>query len=152
MKKILISFFGLVILISGSFFGVQTASAVVDMGKDPQTSGCGGDAYDVGSWVAYDYSGAYQATVELRYSPKCGTNWVRVTQQNAAYSMNASIRLDKPNGTYTGNGDFARGYGNGYASWWTGMVNAPGNTCVLISVSGNSTAAQTLNWSEKKVC
>lgn len=151
MKKVLSSLAVLAVGLTATLLSAAPASAQITDGADPQASGCSADAYNVASWPAYDYDGAYKAKVELRYSPKCGTNWVRVTQQNAAYQMVASIRLDIPNGTY-GPGTFARGVGNGYAYWWTGMLKAPGSTCVLIDVSGNTSVAQTLNWPTRRVC
>jgi len=151
MKRSLSIVAGSLAAIGGLLLGANPASALVTDGADPQTSGCSADAYNVASWPAYDNAGVYKANIELRYSPKCGTNWVRVTQQDAAYKMTSSIRLDIPNGTY-GPGTFARGVGNGYAYWWTGMVKAPGSTCVLIDASGNNAYFQTLNWTTKRVC
>ncbi|WP_353738942.1 DUF2690 domain-containing protein [Arthrobacter sp.] len=151
MRKLFTSLLALASTIGAIILSANPASALVTDGRDPQNSGCSSDAYNVASWPLYDNSGIYQANVELRYSPHCGSNWVRVTQQNAAYMMISDIRLDKPNGTYTGNGDFARGVGNGYAYWWTGMVSAPGSTCVIVEVSGNTSMARTLYW-ERKVC
>jgi hypothetical protein len=41
-------------------------------GQDPQTSGCAADAYTVQTAVLSS------RFVQLRYSPRCGTNWGRV--------------------------------------------------------------------------
>ncbi len=149
MKKVLSSLAVLAVGLTATLLSAAPASAQITDGADPQASGCSADAYNVASWPAYDYSGTYQANVELRYSPRCGTNWVRVTQQNAAYQMTARLRLDISTASP---GQFARGVGNGYAYWWTGMLKAPGSTCVLVDVAGTTSVTQTLNWPTRRVC
>lgn len=147
MKKFLTAVVGVGVLAGSTLIGAGSASAAVRTGADPLAAGCSSDAYTAASWSAYDYDGYYQARVELRYSPKCGTNWIRVFQERAAYGMAASIRLD--------NGAYGDGYGGGYASWWTGMVYAPGSTCVNISVGGGGTinpASAPLNFPAKRIC
>ena len=151
MKKPLAIAGTIAIIAIGTFVSASPASALITDGADPQSSGCSTGAYDVASWPAYDADGTYEANIELRYSPACGTNWVRVTQNDASYDMVAAISLDKPNGTFQ-TGDYARGVNAGYAYWWTGMLSAPGSTCVLVYASSGDNMQPRLNWTTKRVC
>jgi hypothetical protein len=47
--------------------------------KDPQTTGCSADAYNLDSFVRRNAADVKVFTVELRYSPTCRTAWSRVT-------------------------------------------------------------------------
>ena len=80
-------------------------------GRNPEAAGCGADAYTVQTIV---FSNSY---VQLRYSPRCGTNWGRVISRvGPTYLV---IRIQRIGGlTYT----FA---GGNFNSAWSAMVYAP---------------------------
>ncbi|TYB63508.1 DUF2690 domain-containing protein [Microbispora triticiradicis] len=65
---------------SGTFCALSPGRRLCD-GTDPVDSACASGAYTVRSsrlWYR-DGRGPAGATAELRYSPRCGTNWSRVT-------------------------------------------------------------------------
>jgi hypothetical protein len=67
-------------------------------GYDPNSKGCGSDAYTVAS--KYLYSGSTQVgLVELRYSPSCNANWARVSryQGSVSYPLKAEA-VGNPSG------------------------------------------------------
>ena len=134
MKKFLTATIGAGVLAGAMLMGTGSASAIVTSGQDPLAAGCANDAYTASSWNAYetaDRGGKFQATVELRYSPRCGTNWVRVNQTGLSYRTSAGIRAS---GGASADGAPAD---SGVAStWWTGMVSAPGATCVTVNFVG----------------
>src|SRR5438105_3130761 len=80
-------------------------------GLNPQTTGCAASAYTVLTAVFSN------ASVELRYSRTCQTNWGRVISRVGANFL--SIRIQRIDGlTYTfGGGNFK--------SAWSAMVFAP---------------------------
>ncbi len=83
-----IIFAGLLALAPLSLAGPLTASAADNCyynpskstcdGDNPSTSGCSADSYTVET-QNLDLNGEIVGTVELRYSPHCGTNWGRTT-------------------------------------------------------------------------
>ena len=80
-------------------------------GLNPETTGCGADAYTVQTAVFSNTS------VELRYSRRCGANWGRVTSRvGRAFLVIRTQRIDGLTYTFTG-GNF------NYA--WSAMVYAP---------------------------
>jgi hypothetical protein len=80
-------------------------------GLDPVPAGCAADAYTVQTAV---FSNSY---VELRYSPRCGTNWGSVwSRVGPTYLVIRTQRIDGL--TYT----FA---GGNYNYAWSAMVYAP---------------------------
>jgi hypothetical protein len=59
-------------------------------GLDPEATGCARDAYTVrvsGGTVSFR-----TGTIELRYSPTCGTNWGRVLSNIGSARLTVSIR------------------------------------------------------------
>ncbi|WP_374121577.1 DUF2690 domain-containing protein [Arthrobacter sp. SLBN-112] len=56
-------------------------------GEDPVASGCSEGAVTLDSHVQELGGGI----VELRYSPKCGTNWAKWTKYPTGWSMNCGI-------------------------------------------------------------
>ncbi|GAB3972982.1 hypothetical protein GCM10029978_051310 [Actinoallomurus acanthiterrae] len=60
---------------------------------DPESTGCAKDAYTVSSSTLWfhntrgDKTVAADATVELRYSPRCQTNWSKVTVHSGAANL-----------------------------------------------------------------
>lgn len=146
MKKLMYFPVILMLLICSIFTGVTSASATVTEGRDPQAAGCSADAYSVASWPMYQNSGVYFGSVELRYSPKCGTNWLRGVVTDAVH-FNMSLLIYGPT-------QQAQGFSYGYSSFWSGMVSAPGNTCVNLSAVGYNNYSPQVVFSKliKKVC
>ncbi|MFD6055389.1 DUF2690 domain-containing protein [Agromyces sp. NPDC060279] len=103
-------------------------------GKDPQSSGCSAGSYTVKSWGLYNSKyGQYQGTAELRYSPKCGTNWIRVTSNVAGNEVRGEIITN-----YGASGAYRQGSGiviNRVRTDWSTMIEAPGSACVYVSAS-----------------
>jgi hypothetical protein len=87
---------------------------------DPIASGCSADAYTVTSGRVYDFNhgNQYLGIVELRYSPKCGTNWTRVTSAIGVTYLQAIVQRFYVNPIYYND------QGN-YTSVWSNMVYAP---------------------------
>ena len=112
--------------------GAGTAQAYPS--GDPLSSGCASDARPV--WSA----GVGGATVEVRYSARCGTNWVRITGAGGRASE-ARIYSNYSNWQYT------LSYANSPNQHWTPMVYAPGSTCVtfeaVVQNPGKVTASRT---------
>ena len=84
-------------------------------GLDPEATGCAADAYTVkapGGTVSFR-----TGYVELRYSPRCGTNWARVISTVGSARLMVSIRR-------TTDGLFYFAVGSG-VRLWTPMVYAP---------------------------
>lgn len=128
--------------------GGGSASAVVTEGADPLAAGCSNDAYTVSSWGLFDIDGRNLGRVELRYSPKCGTNWARgVLYDSVNYFMGLAVRLD--------NGTQGKGYDGGYSTFWSGMVYAPGAACVTLSAWGgnaNPPVVTQTRFPDKRIC
>jgi len=56
------------------------SAAIGDIsGSDPAATGCSSGAYTIASRAILDNSGHNYGTMEVRWSPSCQTNWVRVT-------------------------------------------------------------------------
>jgi Protein of unknown function (DUF2690) len=76
-------------------------------GLDPQSTGCSYDAVTVpvsGGTVSFS-----TGTIELRYSPTCGTNWGRVISSVGNVQLTVFIRRH--------DGMFYFTVGNGYRLW-----------------------------------
>jgi hypothetical protein len=61
-----------------------TASSASLAGRDPYDAGCTADASTLAKAAAFDPSGHRVATVELRWSARCGTAWARAVRLGAA--------------------------------------------------------------------
>ncbi len=70
-------------------------------GKDPKDKHCDTDAYTVekGTAEIKDDSGKVIGKVELRYSPRCKTNWCRVTSLIGAASLAGNVKRQSDNFT-----------------------------------------------------
>ncbi|GAA5226976.1 DUF2690 domain-containing protein [Paeniglutamicibacter antarcticus] len=103
-------------------------------GGDPLSTGCSNGAYTLTSWGLYNSKyGQYQGSVELRYSPKCGTNWIRVTSNTPGNQVSGQILTN-----YGAYGSYRQGSGatfNNPGTLWSAMVEAPGNACVYVSAT-----------------
>lgn len=85
-------------------------------GKEPVAAGCTADARII---ATRQFAGM---TLEVRYSPKCGTNWLRI--QNMRGSVRFYLKSDaypqEVTSTQNGTG----------GTHWTNQVHAPGATCI----------------------
>lgn len=125
--------FAAVVMLSS--VGLDSASAATGYGLDgtnPATAAggyCANGSYAIWSKNLYSSSGQLVMYAEVRYSPSCGTNWVRTfNYTNIGTSAKSIQRWASPN-FYHNERD--AGYG-----WSHSMqVYAPGTTCVVIQVS-----------------
>lgn len=92
-------------------------------GQDPVASGCAEGAVTLDSHVQELGGGI----VELRYSPKCGTNWAKWTQYPTGWCLNCGIvdlRAVQDTG-YTQAIDLTNKTINDGESVWTPMIYSP---------------------------
>jgi hypothetical protein len=105
-------------------------------GKDPQAMGCNDSrVYTTRTYQNRNvYTGAWVATTELRWSPTCQTNWVRVTSRVGVVGMSAyadrtsDVRQVWMSGTYQ--------------IGWTDMLYAPTTTVCGVGWITDSTAPE----------
>lgn len=97
---------------------------------NPANTTCANDARTLAGYPKPIMYGTSQVgTYEIRYSPSCGTNWLRVN--NWYPSGAAKVRMI-----------FAREGGSGYritdetanGAMWTPQLYAPGSTCIAYQV------------------
>ncbi len=100
----------------------RTPTAAFCNGNDPITTSCGNDAITATANDIYDGNGNYLGTIELRYSPHCGTNWARVTSSIGQAQLVASIGYGG-----CGSGDKYQDNGSGTIVY-SRMVYAPNDT------------------------
>ena len=92
-------------------------------GKDPRTDNCNGsgNASQIAARPVLERdTGRQVATLQIFYSSRCGTNWIRVTAN--PYGGNATKYIASSLGGWNSEWD------PGYGSSFTMMVYAPGNT------------------------
>ncbi|MGV9718770.1 DUF2690 domain-containing protein [Rhodococcus pyridinivorans] len=100
--------------------GATPASAAPTSG-DPAATGCSANASNI--WKR----NINFVDIEVRYSPKCGTNWIRVT---GAQNRQAVASVWSPKSGWQS----SMSYGKAPSQFWTPMVYAPGSTCILFQV------------------
>ena len=83
--------------------------------KDANATGCASGAYSIGTQRVFDH-GINIGMIEARYSPACGTRWVRTTSFMGARYILAMM--------YVGSGPVLIQDGV-YVSAWTNMLYAP---------------------------
>jgi hypothetical protein len=127
----------LVTALAGLVLSTNSASAApYDPFTDtnPATTGCSADAITIASRPIRSPQAVY-GTMEVRYSPTCGTNWVRSTM----YVENSSFTVTKGIVRMSSQPDGHGGWLGYYQNYETdpavgtsfGMqVYAPGNTCI----------------------
>lgn len=106
-------------LLTVALWGVPSEAAPTHHGQDPLQSGCSSDARTIMT------RGAGSTYYEVRYSPRCGTNWIRFPRVPNGAEVYAAIRSDS-NSTQT----FSMTQVGRGGSHWTRMVYAPGSTCI----------------------
>lgn len=100
--------------------GASPAAAAPTSG-DPLSTGCANGAQTI--WDRH----IDMVRVEVRYSPACGTNWVRVS---SATNRAAEAGIWSANSGWK----WSTSYGSAPAQFWTPMVYAPGSTCIKFQV------------------
>lgn len=95
---------------------------------DPMATGCNQDAYTAETFPVIDESTQRKTgIVEIRYSPKCGTNWIRVTSFiNGIVEKMIGTAKEPLNGIEADNGP-----GVSYSY----QVKAPGDECIEYRVA-----------------
>jgi hypothetical protein len=101
---------------------------------NPATTGCSADAITIATRSIRNAQATY-GTMEVRYSPACGTNWVRAVMsvQTSSYTVTKGIR--RPSSQPDGHGGWLAYYENYEPDPAVGtsfgmQVYAPGNTCI----------------------
>ncbi|TFD37070.1 DUF2690 domain-containing protein [Cryobacterium sp. TMT2-10] len=104
--------------------GVSSANAAPSHhNTGPVSTGCATDARTIRTF------GVDATTwVDVRYSPKCGTNWLRFSNNaktgwlKITSDWNPSVPVEK----YVNPGD---------SVYWSNQVYAPGSTCITVQAS-----------------
>jgi hypothetical protein len=60
-------------------------------GQRPELTGCDKDGRTIRTGKVVDASGRAVGTIELRWSPTCGTNWARVSSTVGAAALSATV-------------------------------------------------------------
>jgi Protein of unknown function (DUF2690) len=102
-------------------------------GRDPVQTGCSAGAYTATTGYAYRSGqprfGDNGIVIELRYSPKCGTNWTRILFTGpAAPWVGVNIEVVRSNGAGI-NGPKPWPYTGRTQTLWGNMVYAPSPIC-----------------------
>lgn len=84
-------------------------------GTEPVASGCANGAYT----IATRKMPYRNMTLEVRYSPACATNWIRIPQMYGGVRFYLASDAMGPSIAVTQSG-----------SHWTNQVYAPGSTCI----------------------
>ncbi|WP_328917522.1 MULTISPECIES: DUF2690 domain-containing protein [unclassified Streptomyces] len=115
-------------------------------GSNPSTTGCQADAVTIATQPIRSQQATY-GTMEVRYSPSCGTNWVRavITVPLATGTVTKGIR--RPSSQPDGHGGWLGYYEDqetdpAVGSSFGMQVYAPGSTCVLVSSVVKDTSGQ----------
>ncbi len=112
--------------------GVAPASAHPLDHTNPSTTGCASGSYAIYSKAIKNGAGTTIGMMEVRYSPSCGTNWVRVN--NYGYGPVAGKMVSVVGGAY----DYV---GDAYVGWSYGnQLYAPGSTCIIVEGSIRSSS------------
>ncbi|OZD12006.1 MULTISPECIES: DUF2690 domain-containing protein [Nocardiaceae] len=85
---------------------------------DPAATGCTGDAYT----IATRQMPYRNMVVEVRYSPSCATNWLRIQQMYGGVHFYLSSDAMGPS--------IVESQGGTGGTHWTKQVYAPGATCI----------------------
>lgn len=99
-------------------------------GQSPVSTGCATGASPIWSGSVVGSRGAL-GEVQVMYSPRCGTNWVRSRSSIGTVWQNKEVIRNLQPGH-----SFFRERENDYASGWTYsmMVHAPGSTSIRFTV------------------
>ena len=106
-------------------------------------TGCTNDAYTAQFVYINDGNGNQRGSVQLRFSPSCGTNWTTVTSYIGSTYIDANVYR-----IYDGLIEYGSGWN---AVVWSNMVYAPdansawGSGCVWTPDGASNYCAQTPN-------
>ncbi|MFD8098182.1 hypothetical protein ACFV24_01475 [Nocardia fluminea] len=92
-------------------------------------TGCTADSTTIATFaMTNDESGMHITNLEVRHSPKCQTNWVRVNNPypDGVVKVITSIGLD-------GSSDLGLGLSTKTGYQWSQQVYAPGQHCVYVA-------------------
>lgn len=134
MKRVLGVIFSAALAIGGVALTAapsQAASGTGLDGTDPVRTGCVNGSISIAYQDIYMNSiGPWVGAVDLRYSPACGTNWVRVYSNGSASSGQSKKYIERP--AQGGLPYFRQAeIDSGAAGWTYGMqVYAPGSTTI----------------------
>lgn len=114
-------------------------------GKDPAASICTADARTIQSGSAKTESGRDSGLLELRYSPKCHSNWVRFTPWHGVRSLLGDItaKAEVSGSPWIWREGVAHSLRGKIGSSsdlnisitsWTAMVTADGRTCSSVGI------------------
>ena len=132
MDKLRKSLFGLAVS-AGVVLSVVLSAAPAQAagygydGTDPASTGCATGSTAIASFpIKVNGTGSTVATLEVRYSSACGTNWVRINNTVSGMFVNKWIqRTSSP--VYTQEDTDTN------VGWSYGMqVYAPGSTCIQV--------------------
>ncbi len=123
-----------------SMLGFAGPASAAPTSGDPLSTGCANGAQTV--WENLILGGA---TVQVRYSPSCGTNWVKV--------LGATNRASEA-GIYSNRSGwkYSQSYGRSPEAYWTPMVWAPGSECVTFYVKVQQVSGAVYNTGNKTLC
>lgn len=108
---------------------VSTAQAATGFGldgSDPAATGCATGSYPIGGRDLHAGNGQLVAHLEVRYSPKCGTNWVRMYNYTSVGASLKSIQRKSSPSYWETEYDPVSGWS------YSMQVYAPGSTCVFV--------------------
>jgi hypothetical protein len=123
-----------VFILSAATPALAVCSGTDCNGKDPQATGCSSGAYNVSSQT-YNGPNGSSYLVELRWSPTCQTNWVRLTNKSSGYRYMKAYMLQSgvPGELYP---TYKSGGTNFY--YWTPMKFAPTGKIYISGCGGGS--------------
>ncbi|MFI9006461.1 DUF2690 domain-containing protein [Actinosynnema sp. NPDC053489] len=110
---------------AGAFAGSGSAAASAG---DPMVTRCASDAYTVTTQPITNGGGGVVGQVQLRYSPRCGTNWARAVSYIGSAYLQADVASPSDYVWFTATS----------TSIYTDMVYAPNGTCARASASINN--------------
>ncbi len=112
-------------LSAGAVLSAVPASASVG---DPIQTGCASDAYTVSTQPIKNSGGGTVGQVQLRYSPRCGTNWAKAVSSIGTAYVQAIVASPSDSASYSATS----------TSVYTDMVYAPNGVCAVATGSINN--------------
>jgi predicted small secreted protein len=108
-------------------------------GTNPHTTGCAADAITIATRTVSSPQ-AYYGTMDVRYSPTCGTNWVRANIAGNSTTIEVVKIIKRYSSQPDGHGGWLGYYSNhetdiGAGSSFGMQVYAPGATCIEAGVA-----------------
>ncbi|WP_157084152.1 DUF2690 domain-containing protein [Millisia brevis] len=123
-----------------STLGLAGQASAAPTSGDPLSTGCANGAQTI--WQQQVLGGG---TIQVRYSPACGTNWVRISGATNRQSE-AGIYSARTGWRYSPS------YGRSPSTYWTPMVWAPGSECVFFYAKIQPVNGALYDTGQKKLC